>query len=95
MPPHLLEAVVSVEDARFYDHKGIDLHGIARALIEDAVARCEALGFHTIFGILLADNAASIELLEKLGFERWAELPRVAEFDGREVGHLYYGRRVS
>ncbi|ASY55170.1 PBP1A family penicillin-binding protein [Sinorhizobium sp. CCBAU 05631] len=31
-PPHLIEAVLAREDRRFYQHSGIDLRGIARAL---------------------------------------------------------------
>jgi phosphinothricin acetyltransferase len=44
--------------------------------------------------VRLEGNTASIKLLEKLGFEQWGYLPRVADFDGREVSHLYYGRHV-
>ncbi|MEY9782462.1 PBP1A family penicillin-binding protein [Sinorhizobium fredii] len=31
-PPHLIEAVLAREDRRFYEHSGIDLRGIARAI---------------------------------------------------------------
>lgn len=31
MSPYLLQAVVATEDARFYDHNGIDIEGIVRA----------------------------------------------------------------
>lgn len=34
-PSHLVNAVVAVEDSRFWTHKGIDYIGIARALIVD------------------------------------------------------------
>jgi len=33
IPPLLQQAVLSVEDARFYDHHGIDLKGLARAVL--------------------------------------------------------------
>ena len=32
LPPHLVEALISTEDARFYDHAGIDFIGLARAI---------------------------------------------------------------
>ncbi len=32
LPPVLIDAVLATEDRRFYDHFGIDLHGLARAL---------------------------------------------------------------
>ncbi|HVL64102.1 MAG TPA: transglycosylase domain-containing protein, partial [Actinomycetota bacterium] len=33
MPQHLIEAVIAIEDHRFYEHDGIDLQGIARAAV--------------------------------------------------------------
>jgi 1A family penicillin-binding protein len=40
--------VVAVEDARFYEHGGIDVRGIARALVKDVVKRRLAEGGSTI-----------------------------------------------
>ena len=68
--------------------------GIGTALIEHAVAACPALQIRHLFAIVLEGNQASLRLLEKMGFEQWGYLPRVANFDGKEVGHLYYGRHV-
>ncbi len=33
--PLLQQAIVAVEDNRFYEHKGVDVHGLARALVTD------------------------------------------------------------
>ena len=30
--PQMKQAIVAIEDKRFYEHRGIDLHGMARAL---------------------------------------------------------------
>lgn len=68
--------------------------GIATALVEHALASCLALGIRHVFAIVLEGNQASLKLLEKMGFEQWGYLPRVADFDGKEVGHLYYGRHT-
>ena len=68
--------------------------GIGTALVEHAVAACPSLRIKHLFAIVLEGNAASLRLLEKLGFTQWGYLPRVADFDGREVGHLYFGRHV-
>jgi len=68
--------------------------GIATALVEHALAACPALQIRHLFAIVLESNEASRRLLEKMGFEKWGYLPRVADFDGREVGHLYYGRHL-
>lgn len=37
IPVFLQKGVVAVEDARFYEHGGIDIRGIARALVKDVV----------------------------------------------------------
>jgi len=68
--------------------------GIATALVEHALASCPALNIKHVFAIVLEGNQASRKLLEKMGFEQWGYLPRVADFDGKEVGHFYYGKHV-
>src|SRR5512134_551916 len=68
--------------------------GIGTALVEHALAACPALQIRHLFAIVLEGNQASLKLLEKMGFEGWGYLPRVADFDGKEVGHLYYGRHL-
>ena len=63
-------------------------------VVEHALAACPALQIRHLFAIVLEGNEASVKLLEKMGFEQWGYLPRVADFDGKEVGHLYFGRHV-
>ncbi len=48
MPQHLREAILAVEDARFYDHGGVDLRGTIRAAWSDLVARETVQGGSTI-----------------------------------------------
>ena len=69
--------------------------GVASALIARSIELCSTLEFKTLVAILLDDNHASSALLTKFGFEQWAHMPDIADFDGREVGHLYYGLRIS
>ncbi len=38
MPAHLIQAFVAAEDARFYEHQGIDLHSIFRAFVKNLKA---------------------------------------------------------
>ena len=68
--------------------------GLGTVLVEHALAACPALEIRHLFAIVLEGNQASLGLLEKMGFEQWGYLPRVANFNGKEVGHLYYGRHV-
>jgi len=46
--PNIKNAVVSIEDARFYEHSGVDFQGIARALIKDVLSQSAQQGASTI-----------------------------------------------
>jgi penicillin-binding protein 1A len=46
--PNMKNAVVSIEDSRFYEHSGVDFQGIARALIKDVLSQSAAQGASTI-----------------------------------------------
>ncbi len=46
--PTIKQAVVAIEDERFYEHRGIDFLGIARALQQDIVAGGAVQGGSTI-----------------------------------------------
>jgi len=46
--PNVKNAVVSIEDSRFYEHNGVDFKGIARALIKDVLSQSAAQGASTI-----------------------------------------------
>lgn len=78
----------------YYIESAYHRQGIGTALIEHALAACPVLQIRHLFAIVLEGNEASLKLLEKIGFEQWGYLPRVADFDGKEVGHVYYGRHV-
>jgi phosphinothricin acetyltransferase len=68
--------------------------GLAKALMAQALDCCPRLGIKNLLAIVLEWNQASIQLLTRMGFQQWGFLPRVADFDGKECGHLYYGRRI-
>jgi len=48
VPPHVVQAVLAMEDARFYDHEGLDPLGIARALLVNAWSGSTAQGGSTL-----------------------------------------------
>nr|WP_320134101.1 PBP1A family penicillin-binding protein [uncultured Holophaga sp.] len=48
IPPFLQQAVVAVEDARFYEHGGLDYKGLARAVLTDVVKGKMVQGGSTI-----------------------------------------------
>jgi membrane peptidoglycan carboxypeptidase len=48
IPIFLQNALVAIEDSRFYEHRGIDLRGVTRALIKDVIKWKMAEGGSTI-----------------------------------------------
>ncbi len=48
IPKHVLWAFIAAEDAHFYEHKGIDFHGIARAALSNLIKGRFAQGASTI-----------------------------------------------
>ncbi len=48
LPQHLVQAVVAIEDRRFFSHPGIDLRGILRAVVNDMFQGKQLQGGSTI-----------------------------------------------
>ncbi|TFE30104.1 transglycosylase domain-containing protein [Cohnella luojiensis] len=48
IPKQVQDAFVATEDKRFYEHSGVDLLGIGRALVKDIIARSAVEGASTI-----------------------------------------------
>src|SRR5690625_3606345 len=48
VPDHVIDAVISIEDKRFYEHSGVDFRSIVRALYRDLIARSKVEGASTI-----------------------------------------------
>lgn len=69
--------------------------GIARALLDHALAQAPALGIANILAFVFAHNTPSIALFEARGFTRWGLLPRVCEMDEREYDVAILGLRLG
>lgn len=46
--PNVKNAVVAIEDQRYYDHQGVDFRGIGRALVQDVLSLSASQGASTI-----------------------------------------------
>jgi L-amino acid N-acyltransferase YncA len=68
--------------------------GVARRLLEEAIARAPSLGISAVVGLIFAHNEPSLKLFERLGFERWGLLPRIARLDGNERDLVIMGRHI-
>lgn len=77
-----------------YVHQEFRRRGIARRLLEEAIARSPSLGLHSLVGWIFAHNEPSLQLFARLGFERWGYLPRVARVDEIERDLVIVGLHV-
>jgi L-amino acid N-acyltransferase YncA len=77
-----------------YVHEEFRRQGMARRLLQEAIARAPSLGITALVGLIFAHNDASIRLFALSGFERWGLLPRVARLDEAERDLTIMGRHV-
>jgi penicillin-binding protein 1A len=56
MPPHLIEALIATEDARFWDHHGIDAKALARVAFKSLLLRDQSAGGGSTISQQLAKN---------------------------------------
>ncbi len=59
IPKHLQNAVIAIEDERFYEHGGIDVRGIFRAMVENIKSMSFKQGASTITQQLIKNEALS------------------------------------
>ena len=78
-----------------YIHKDFRRRGVARALLEQGIARSPSLGITALTGLILGHNSASLQLFERFGFKRWGVLPRVARLDGVARDIVILGRHLD
>ena len=69
--------------------------GVARRLLEEAIARARSLGISAMVGLIFAHNEPSLKLFERLGFERWGLLPRIARLDDVQRDLIIVGRHIT
>jgi penicillin-binding protein 1A len=96
--PHVLvQAVVAAEDRRFYEHKGVDLRGIARAAARNAEAGETSQGGSTITQQLVKNTLVTPERTYKrklreaalaMGLERTLTKDQILE---RYLNTVYFG----
>ena len=78
-----------------YVHDAFRRRGVARALLEKGIAECARLEITALVGLIMGHNSGSLELFDRLGFQRWGVLPRVARLDGVERDIVIVGRHIG
>ncbi|HUS86735.1 MAG TPA: GNAT family N-acetyltransferase [Bacteroidales bacterium] len=88
------DAMRHTAEISYYVGEGFQRQGIGSALMAFALQKAPEYSIKNLIAILLGHNEASIKLLEKFGFERWGFMPGIADFNGIERDHLYYGLKL-
>ncbi|MDH5556256.1 MAG: PBP1A family penicillin-binding protein [Alphaproteobacteria bacterium] len=97
LPPHLLQAVVAIEDKRFYEHSGVDPRGIFRAVVANFEAGAVRQGGSTITQQLaktyfLEQDRTIKRKIQDMMLALWLE-NRLSkdEILARYLNHIYFG----
>ena len=69
--------------------------GLGKACLLKAFDVCKELNIKTLLGFIFDHNEPSLNLFYKMGFEKWAHLPRIANMIDEERGLIILGKRVS
>ena len=85
VPADLQHAVVAIEDSRFYEHRGIDPVGIARALVTGLKARSFSQGASTI----------TQQLLKNSVFPGWTQETTFKERLERKIQEQYLALKLE
>jgi 1A family penicillin-binding protein len=91
IPVFLQQAVVAVEDARFYEHGGIDVRGIARAMVKNVVKGRMAEGGSTITQQLIKNKYLSSEkTIERKFDEARMAIEFEQKYSKKQILEMYF-----
>jgi penicillin-binding protein 1A len=93
IPPHLVNAVIATEDRRFYDHPGIDVIGLARAMVANLRAGRIVQGGSTVTqqlakNLFLTPERTLGRKVREVMLAVWLE----RQFSKQEIMSLYLNR---
>lgn len=88
-------AYSGTSELSIYIHEAARGKGLGRYLLQQAIDFAPNIAVHTLLGFIFGHNLPSLKLFEAFGFERWANLPRVATLDGIERDLVIVGKRVA
>ncbi|MBN9280317.1 MAG: PBP1A family penicillin-binding protein, partial [Hyphomicrobium sp.] len=100
LPPHVIHAVVAIEDRRFFSHIGLDFRGFARAMLANLRAARYAQGGSTLTqqlakNLFLTSDRTMERKLEEIILALWLELrlgkPGIMEL---YLNRVYFGAGV-
>jgi phosphinothricin acetyltransferase len=88
-------AYAGTAELSIYIHEDWRGKGLGRYLLKESIAFAPQIGVHTLLGFIFGHNTGSLALFDAFGFERWANMPKVATLDGIERDLIIVGKRVA
>lgn len=77
-----------------YVHERARRKGLGRTLVQHAIDHAPSAKIDALVGLVFGHNTPSLELFESFGFERWGQLPGIAELDGVRRDLVLVGKRL-
>ncbi|MFS0780398.1 N-acetyltransferase family protein [Bacillus sp. 1P06AnD] len=68
--------------------------GLGKEMMQYVLEKSPSLGIKTLLGFIFGHNLPSMKLFGRFGFEKWANLPNIAELDGIERDLVIMGKRL-
>ena len=68
--------------------------GLGKVCLQKAFDVCGELNIKTLLGFIFDHNEPSLKLFYKMGFEKWAHLPKIANMIDAERGLIILGKRI-
>jgi L-amino acid N-acyltransferase YncA len=82
-------------EVSIYLEENVRGKGLGKACLIKAFEACRELSITTLLGFIFDHNEPSLQLFYKMGFEKWAHLPKIANMIEAERGLIIVGKRVS
>ncbi|MCQ2599663.1 MAG: PBP1A family penicillin-binding protein, partial [Alphaproteobacteria bacterium] len=93
LPPHVWQAIIAIEDKRFFSHGPVDMRGILRAVVSNLIHGRVAAGGssitqQTVKNIFLSREKKMSRKIQELILSYWLE----KRFDKKQILDLYMNR---
>jgi phosphinothricin acetyltransferase len=92
---HPRAAYAPTAEISVYVHPSARRQGLGRTLVQHAIDHAPRAKVDALVGLVFGHNAPSLALFESFGFERWGQLPGIAELDGVRRDLVLVGKRLS
>lgn len=93
LPPHVAQAVIAIEDRRFYEHMGVDIEGLTRAVMQNFQKGRVVQGGSTLTqqlakNLFLTNERTLRRKLQEVAMALWLE----SKFTKKQILALYLSR---